>query len=139
MRPKKVVLCVDADEDRLGRMRMVLETWGYHVDQCSDAVEALKLVEAAVGCGIDALIADAELLGAENLIARSRAVRPEMGTLLLDYSSRYGCVQTQASVYLPGALCTPAEIRERLKVLVSRKRGPRKFHIITEQPAEAVA
>lgn len=125
MRPKKIVLCVDADEERLSRMTVVLETWGYRVEQSQDAVQALEAVEAHALFDIDAMLVDAELLGAENLIARARAVRPAMQTMLLGYGSSYGCVLTQANVFLPSALCFPAEIRERLKVLTARKRGPR--------------
>lgn len=138
MRPKKVVLCVDADEDRLGRLVMLLETWGYRVERAGTAAAALLLIEAAKPSHHDALLVEAEQLGAENLIARAKRVDGQMGTMLLGYGADPACVPTQAHVFLPRILCRPAEILERLRILTARKRGPKKVQNLT-QSMEAVA
>jgi two-component system, OmpR family, response regulator CpxR len=132
------VLCVDADEDRMGRMVMVLDTWGYQAERAIDAAAAVEFISSLRPATIDALIVEAEMPGAENLIARARDIDSAMGTMLLGYDQKVACIPTQAHVFLPGILCRPAEIRERLKVLTARKRGPRKVSTLTRR-MEAVA
>jgi hypothetical protein len=44
----------------------------------------------------------------------------------------------RADVFLPKGACSPAELLERVRVLVARKRGPRKsVHPLSNPPAVA--
>jgi hypothetical protein len=46
----------------------------------------------------------------------------------------------RADVFLPKGACSPAELLERVRVLVARKRGPRKsvFHLSNQPVAAAL-
>jgi two-component system response regulator CpxR len=124
VRPPKVVLYVDGDEYRMSRRVFVLETWGYRVLTATTAAAALaRLVDASLS--LDLLFLQAPVPDRDELIRCAKDMQPEMRTLIA--GDRSGYEETSgADVYLPRS-CTAAEIRERIKVLVARKRGPKKL------------
>jgi two-component system response regulator CpxR len=135
MRPKKIVLIADADADRVSRLTLVLETWGYRVERAMDAPAALAAMDRLKTAmrRPDVLIVDAELFGAENLVSQGRELQPEMRSLMLGFRSGPELVQTVANVFLPRMMCTPTEICERLRVLCLRKRGPKPAGVLLDQ------
>ncbi len=125
MKPKRTILCVDDDERSLSIRKVLLETRGYRVLTCSDPDSALAAMKAG---GIDLVLSDLmmpKLSGAE-LIAQLKAISPETPALLFS-----GCVTSLADVHLadvwlPKGEFAPMELLERIRVLLIRKRGPKR-------------
>ena len=103
MRPKKVILCVDDNEQTLSVRTFLLETRGYRVINASTSQQALEILERTVPGTLDLLIADLLLPG----MAGNALVR-------------------RAKQMLPKGAGTAAELLEKIRVLVARKRGPKK-------------
>lgn len=136
MRPKKVVMVADADVDRLSRFALVLQTWGYHVESAVGAPQAAEMMADRM---VDVLVVEADLFGAENLIARGRELWPGMRSLMLGYRSSPEPLQTGADVFLPRMMCVHTEIREQVRILCVRKRGPKTAGIVIEQDERKTA
>jgi CheY-like chemotaxis protein len=138
MKPKRTILCVDDDERSLSIRKVMLETHGYRVLACSDPEEALQCVR---GGGIDLLIADLmmpKMSGAE-LIARAKEIAPELPAILFSGSVSYCAEQTLADVWLPKGSFAPAELLERVRIAVIRKRGPKRSNPNGAPPNQAAS
>jgi DNA-binding NtrC family response regulator len=119
MRPRKLILIVDRDEERLGLMRFRLDNWGFAVTSACCAGEAAELLKDG---HFDLLSLWLPLEGLEGLLDAGHADDPAMATLAI-------CPGRESQ----GDLCVdafytyqpqPAELKERIKVLTARKRGP---------------
>lgn len=128
MRPRKVILCVDDNEQTLAVRKFLLETRGYRVLTASCAQEALLLLEAPETGGIDLLLCDLMMphVDGNELVRRARAVRPGVPTLMVSGTVSQFDRGAIADAFLPKGACSPVELLERVRVLVARKRGPRK-------------
>jgi len=124
MKPKRTILCVDDDERSLSIRKVMLETRGYRVLTCADPEQALELVR---GGGIDLIIADLmmpKMSGAE-MIAQAKQIAPHLPTILFSGSVSHCVEQGPADVWLPKGAFAPAELLERVRIALIRKRGPR--------------
>ena len=125
MKPKRTILCVDDDERSLSVRKVTLETRGYRVVTCSDPEQALEVVR---GGGIDLIIADLmmpKMTGAE-LIAATKQIAPHVPAILFSGSVSHYADQNQADVWLPKGSFAPAELLERVRIALVRKRGPKR-------------
>jgi two-component system response regulator CpxR len=125
MKPKRTILCVDDDERSLSIRKVTLETRGYRVVTCADAEKALEIVRAG---GIDLLIADLmmpKMTGAE-LIAQAKQIAPNLPTILFSGAVSHYSEQNHADVWLPKGTFAPAELLERVRIALIRKRGPKR-------------
>jgi len=125
MKPKRTILCVDDDERTLSVRKVMLETRGYRVLTCSDPENALELLG---GGGIDLIIADLmmpKMNGAE-FIARAKQIQPQLPAILLSGSVTHYPEQNVADVWLPKGSFAPAELLERVRIALIRKRGPKR-------------
>jgi len=137
MKPKRTILCVDDDERSLSIRKVMLETHGHRVLACSDPEQALDCIRTG---GIDLLIADLmmpKMSGAE-LIARAKQIVPELPTILFSGSVSYYAAQTEADVWLPKGSFAPAELLERVRIALIRKRGPKRSNT-TRAPTKHAA
>ena len=128
MRPKKTILCVDDNEQALSLRKFLLETRGYRVLAVQTAHEALELIGDAVSGSIDLLISDLLMpqMDGNELIRRAKQVMPGLPCMLISGSVK-GCDRAvNADAFLPKGACAPVEMLERIRVLVARKRGPKK-------------
>ncbi len=128
MRPRKIILCVDDNEQTLSVRKFMLETRGYRVLTATGAHEALEIVEAHAPGDLSLLLCDLMMpqMDGTELIRRVRELQPCLPTLMVSGTvAGYdrGC---GADVFLPKGACSPVELLERVRVLVARKRGPRK-------------
>ena len=138
MRPKKVILCVDNNETALSVRTFLLETRGYRVISASTSQQAIEILERTVPGTLDLLIADLLLPGMDGneLVRRSKQMHPTLPCLIVS-----GTVSTYeramaADAFLSKGAGSAVELLERIRVLVARKRGPKK-HIpptYTPQP-----
>jgi two-component system response regulator CpxR len=126
MRPKKVVLYVDGDDQRLSCRAFLLETWGYRVLQVDTATAALALLGTVLPWSVDLMMVMESLPDAEGdwLARRVKTLRPEVRTMMIGERQGY-CDSAHVDVFLPRGANSAAEIRERTRILVMRKRGPK--------------
>jgi two-component system response regulator CpxR len=129
MRPKKTILCVDDNEQVLSVRTFLLETRGYRVVAFSNPNEALETISHAIPGSIDLLLCDLLMpqMDGNELVRRAKQLHPTLPAMIVS-----GTVSTydragRADVFLPKGACSPAEMLERIRILVARKRGPRKM------------
>jgi len=125
MRPKKTILCVDDNEQSLSIRKFMLETRGYKVVVSHNAREALQVFDQG---GIDLVLSDLvmpEMDGAE-LVKRIKEHSPEIPAILFSGKIKMYDKDTSADIFLPKGSYAPAELLERIRMLLVKKRGPKK-------------
>jgi two-component system response regulator CpxR len=125
MKPKRTILCVDDNEQSLSIRKVMLETRGYRVIACNNAQEALEYFRKG---GVDLVLTDLVMPGVDGtrLIDEVKNVSPETPTILFSGKIRIYDRDTRADVFLPKGMYAPAELLERIRVLLVRKRGPKR-------------
>lgn len=103
----------------------------------TNAQEALEFVKHSLPGSIDLLLCDLIMpqMDGNDLVRRAKNLHPGLPSMIVS-----GTVTTFeraccADVFLPKGACSPAEMIERIRILVARKRGPKKA--ILPQPAMA--
>lgn len=126
MKPKRTILCVDDNEQSLSHRKIVLETRGYKVASFSRGEEAL---ERFLQGGIDLVIADMAMPGLDGpqLIARIKGASPQTPAILISSKVRIYDHDSQADVFLTKGMYAPADLLERIRLLLMRKRGPKRM------------
>jgi CheY-like chemotaxis protein len=127
MRPKRTILCVDQNEQSLSIRKVMLETRGYRVLTCTAAEEALQVFQKG---GVDLVLTDmaAPGLSGENFIDQIKTLQPQTPVILLPSKARFYDRDVRADVFLPKGMYAPAELLERIRLLLVRKRGPKGPH-----------
>ncbi|MBS1814007.1 MAG: response regulator [Acidobacteria bacterium] len=141
MRPKKTILCVDDNDQTLSIRKFMLETRGYRVVVAQNAQDALEFLAASCPGSIDLLLCDLIMPGMDGneLIRHARDLHPAMPTMLVSGSVASHERGDGADVFLPKGACSPVEMLERIRVLVARKRGPKKAHPPVSHPQNHMA
>jgi len=101
MRPKKVILCVDDNEQSLSIRKFMLETRGYRVLAAASGREALEAFQQAGT--VDLVLADLlmpEMDGAE-VIRVLKELAPEVPMILISGKVRMYEKNTVADIFLP--------------------------------------
>jgi two-component system, OmpR family, response regulator CpxR len=135
MRPKKNILCVDDNEQILSVRTFLLETRGYRVTAVNNPHEALAHIQSSVPGSIDLLLCDLlmPLMDGNELVRRAKQLHPALPAMIISGTVTAYDRAGRADVFLPKGACSAAEMLERIRVLVARKRGPKKA--ITLPPA----
>jgi two-component system, OmpR family, response regulator CpxR len=125
MRPKKVILCVDDMDQVLSVRKFLLETRGYRVVIARSGEEAIEKFRAG---GIDLVLGDLVMpqMDGNEMVRRMKEIAPEVPMILISGSVRAFERANRADAFLPKGACTPVEMLERIRVMIARKRGPRK-------------
>lgn len=125
MKPKRTILCVDDNEQSLSIRKVMLETRGYRVAAFTRSEEALERFRKG---GVDLVITDLVMPGLDGaaLIERIKELAPEIPAILLSSKARAYDVSTRADVFLAKGMYAPAELLERVRMLLVRKRGPKR-------------
>jgi len=129
MRPKKSILCVDDNEQLLSVRKFFLETRGcYRVLTASNAHEALDLIRSMPPGSLDLLLCDLLMphMDGNDLVRRAKQLHPGLPAMIVSGTVTAFDRACAADVFLPKGACSPSEMLERIRVLVARKRGPRK-------------
>lgn len=127
MKPKRTILCVDENEQSLSHRKIVLETRGYRVVAFSRGEDAwLRFLEG----GVDLVIADMAMPGIDGprLIAKIKEASAATPAILIANKVRNFDHDSQADVFLTKGMYTPADLLERVRLLLTRKRGPKRLH-----------
>ena len=141
MRPKKNILCVDDNEQVLSVRTFLLETRGYRVTALTCPQEALAFIQNSVPGSIDLLLCDLLMpqMDGNELVRRAKQLHPSLPAMIVSGTvtayDRAGC----ADFFLPKGAASPAEMLERIRVLVARKRGPKKAVAPPPDPQPAMA
>ena len=125
MKPKKTILCVDDNDQLLSIRKVILETRGYRVMSCANGREALDVFK---GGGIDLVLTDLampEMDGSE-LIEQIKKLSPETPAILFSGKIRIYERSNRADVFLPKGMFDPMELMERIRLLLVKKRGPKR-------------
>jgi two-component system, OmpR family, response regulator CpxR len=138
MKPKRTILCVDDDERSLSIRKVMLATRGYRVFTCSDPDCAIEIMKQG---GIDLVLAELMMpkRSGAKLIAQLKAISPYTPALL--FSSSVNCCPEEhlADGWLPKGELAPMELMERIRLLLVRKRGPKRYALrAMAQPAPQV-
>ena len=135
MRPKKTILCVDDNEQALSVRKFMLETRGYRVLSATSSERALEIFREG---GIDLVLSDLIMpyMDGNELIRRMKELAPEVPTILISGSVKAFDRANRADAFLPKGACSPVELLERVRLMVARKRGPKKGHNLRPALAE---
>ncbi len=128
MRPRKTIVCVEDNEQVLSVRKFLLETRGYRVVACMTAAEALDYLRDTMPGEVDLLMSDVLMpqMDGNELVRRAKQMLPGLPTLLVSGTVTSGERALAADAFLPKGGCTPAEVLDRIRILVARKRGPKK-------------
>jgi two-component system response regulator CpxR len=137
MKPKRTILCVDDNEQSLSIRKVMLETRGYRVVACSNAEEALERFKKG---GVDLVLTDLIMPGLDGtrLIEAIKEISPQTPAILLLGKVKVFDRDTRADVFLAKGMYGPAELLERVRLLLVRKRGPKRAHMRTPRPSSQV-
>ena len=124
MKPKRTILCVDDNEQSLSYRKIMLETRGYRVASYSRGEEALERFKQG---GIDLVVTDMAMPGLDGpqlIAAIKRSLAPNPGHPISSKVRIYDH-ESQADVFLAKGMYAPADLLERIRLLLVRKRGPK--------------
>jgi two-component system, OmpR family, response regulator CpxR len=126
MKPKRTILCVDDNEQSLSYRKIMLETRGYRVSSYSRGEEALDRFKQG---GIDLVVTDMGMPGLDGpqLIAAIKKLSPHIPAILISSKVRIYNHDSQADVFLAKGMYAPADLLERIRLLLVRKRGPKRM------------
>jgi len=104
---------------------VLLETRGYRVIACASGERALDEFHRG---SIDLVLTDLVMPGMNgaDLIARIKALSPETPAILFSGQISECPRLSQADLFLPKGTFAPAELLERIRLLLVRKRRPRR-------------
>jgi len=125
MKPKRTILCVDDNEQSLSIRKVMLETRGYRVVACSSGMDALERFKKG---GVDLVLTDLIMPGLDGgkLIDAVKTISPQTPAILLSGKVRIYDRDPRADVFLPKGMYAPADLLERIRLLLVRKRGPKR-------------
>ncbi|PYV56144.1 MAG: response regulator [Acidobacteria bacterium] len=125
MKPKRTILCVDDNEQSLSIRKVLLETRGYRVLAANGGEQALEIFKQG---GVDLVLTDLIMPGVDGtkLIEAVKSISPQTPAILISGKVRIYDRDTRADVFLPKGMYAPAELLERIRLLLVRKRGPKR-------------
>ena len=105
----------------------MLETRGYRVASYSRGEEALDRFKQG---GIDLVVTDMAMPGLDGpqLIAAIKNLSPHTPAILISSKVRVYDHESRADVFLARGMYAPADLLERIRLLLVRKRGPKRLH-----------
>ena len=127
MKPKRTILCADGNEQSLSIRKVMLETRGYRVLAYSSSEAALQRFKEG---GVDLVLADLIMPGFDGtaFIEQIKSFSPETPAILLSSKVRSYGHASRADVFLSKGMYGPAELLDRIRTLLIRKRGPKRTH-----------
>jgi two-component system, OmpR family, response regulator CpxR len=125
MRPKKIILCVNGNEQELSILKFTLKTNGYKVVTAATSQEAIGAIGSMQ---IDLVLAELNLpqMSGDQLVQRLKKIAAHVPMILLGDPQPAGGEIHVADAMLAKKNCTSMELLERIKTMSARKRGPRK-------------
>ena len=125
MRPKKVILCVNTNENELSVTKFMLTTNGYKVLSAANTEDTIATFGDSQ---IDLVLIDGSSpnLDGNLLIKKLKLLSGHVPMLMLGDPQKMDGQIHAADALVAKKACSPQELLERIKVMSARKRGPRK-------------
>lgn len=125
MRPRKKILCVDSDEQDLSVLSFTLHVNGYNPIPATNLDEA---VACFVRWPIDLCLVSYRLTGTDgaSVIERLKRINRHVPMLLLAEPREVEGRLNLADAAVSKRHCTASDLLERIRIMIARKRGPRK-------------
>jgi two-component system, OmpR family, response regulator CpxR len=125
MRPKKVILLVDDNEQELSVLKFMLATNGYRVVSAPNGQQAIGVFAENQ---VDLVLADYAMpqMNGNQLVSRLKQMASHVPMILLGEPQKMAGEMHAADALLAKRSCSSQELLERIKVMSARKRGPRK-------------
>ncbi|HEY6304887.1 MAG TPA: response regulator [Candidatus Angelobacter sp.] len=138
MRSKRTILCVDDNEQALSIRKLMLETRGYRVMACTGGNQALEAFRQG---GIDLVLSDLLMPGLDGatLVGKIKDISPETPVILFSGKVKAYEKDTRADVFLPKGMYAPMELLERIRLLLVKKRGPKRAGALPAQRIPAAS
>jgi len=136
MKPKKTILCVDDNEQSLSIRKILLETRGYRVVACKSGEQALEAFRRG---GVDLVLTDLVMPGVDGsrLIEEIKTLSPQIPAVLISSRAKIYERETLADVFLSKGMYEPMDLLERIRLLLVRKRGPKRQVELRARAADA--
>lgn len=127
MRPKRTILCVDDNEQALSIRKLMLETRGYRVLACSNGHHALEVFKQG---GVDLVLSDLQMPGLDGaeLVDRIKEISAGTPAILFSGKTRVYEKDMRADIFLPKGMYAPIELLERIRLMLVKKRGPKRVN-----------
>ncbi len=125
MKAKKTILCVDDHEQSLSIRKLILETRGYRVIDCTSGEQALEAFRAG---SVDLVLTDLVMPGmsGNDLVGHIKRISPATPVILFSGQVKMYDQNTLADIFLPKGMYSVAELLERIRLLLVHKRGPKR-------------
>lgn len=125
MRPKKVILCVDDNEQDLSVLKFMLITNGYRVLSATNGEDAIALFGDNL---VDLVLADFTMprMNGNQLVIKLKQLAAHVPMMLLGDPQKMDGQMHAADAFVGKKSCAPQELLEHIKRMSARKRGPRK-------------
>src|ERR1043166_7701511 len=128
MRPKRTILCVDDNEPALSIRKVMLETRGYRVVACTNGQQALEAFRQG---GVDLVLSDLQMPGLDGAALVQKIKEISAGTPAILFSGKIRAYEqdTHADIFLPKGMYAPIELLERIRIMLVKKRGPKRASV----------
>lgn len=125
MRPKRTILCVDDNEQALSIRKLMLETRGYRVLACTNGLQALETFKQG---GVDLVLSDLQMPGLDGaeLVEKIKQLSAATPAILFSGKIRTYDKDMRADIFLPKGMYAPIELLERIRIMLVKKRGPKR-------------
>src|SRR5258708_39909750 len=125
MRPKKIILCVDDNEQDLSVLKFMLATNGYRVVSANNGQEAIGIF---ADTAVDLVLSDFSmpLMNGDQLVRSLKQISSHVPMILLGDPQKMGDHLHAADAVLAKKNCTPQALLERVQLMSAPKRAPRK-------------
>jgi len=126
MRPKKVILYVDDNEQELSVLKFMLKTNGYRVLTATNGQEAIAIFASAPQ--IDLVMTDHQMpqMNGSQLVERLKRMAGHVPMILVGDTPVMSNEIHVADAVVTRKNCTTMELLDLIKRMSARKRGPRK-------------
>jgi two-component system response regulator CpxR len=126
MRPKRTILCVDDNEQALSIRKLMLETRGYRVLACNNGHQALEAFKQG---GVDLVLSDLQMPGLDGaeLVDKIKQISASTPAILFSGKIRAYDRDMRADIFLPKGMYAPIELLERIRLMLVKKRGPKRM------------
>jgi len=135
VRPKKVILCVDDDEQTLSVLVYMLNVNGFRALAATSGEDAIAVFKSTQ---IDMVLTDFAMpnMSGDQLVVKLKSVAPHVPMVLLaDDPMKFSSVFHGADALLSKKTISAVEMLERVRIMSARKRGPRKGVARAPRPA----
>lgn len=105
----------------------MLETRGYRVLACTNGHQALEIFKQG---GVDLVLSDLQMPGLDGaeLVEKIKEISAGTPAILFSGKIRVYEKDMRADIFLPKGMYAPIELLERIRIMLVKKRGPKRMN-----------